>query len=246
MKALIVIMILILVLFHSMVEAQNRAYETDSLHIFNKSELITPITLISLGVIGAAVPQVKKLNTNFRDYVQSYDPHRIRIDDYMQYAPAVTVYALNLFGVKGEHNFVDRTIILATSYLCMGVLVNGIKYTTRIRRPNGGEHNSFPSGHTATVFMGAEFLRMEYRNHPWIGVAGYTVASLVGCSRIYNNKHWVNDVVMGAGIGILSARVGYWVHKPIRNLFPKSKNKPMTLSPYYNGEQVGAAFYASF
>ena len=69
----------------------------------------------------------------------------------------LAVYGLNLFGVNGKHKFLDRTGILAMSYATMGILVNGMKYTFKEKRPDTNARNSFPSGHTATAFMGAEF-----------------------------------------------------------------------------------------
>ena len=44
---------------------------------------------------------------------------------------------------------------------------------------------------------------------PWISVGGYVVATTVGVSRILNNRHWISDVLAGAGIGILSVEFGY-------------------------------------
>ena len=41
--------------------------------------------------------------------------------------------------------------------------------------------------------------------------AAYTAAITVGVLRVYNNKHWFTDVFAGAGVGILSARIGYWM-----------------------------------
>ena len=84
------------------------------------------------------------------------------------------------------------------------------KFTTRRTRPNASGWKSFPSGHTATAFVGAEFLFQEYKEKSiWIGIGGYTVAMLIGISRVYNNKHWVSDVITGAGIGILSTKIVY-------------------------------------
>ena len=68
---------------------------------------------------------------------------------------------------------------------------------------------SFPSGHTATAFTGAELVRSEYGLG--IGIAAYGVAAGVALLRLYNERHWVGDVLFGAGIGILSARIGYWM-----------------------------------
>ena len=59
--------------------------------------------------------------------------------------------------------------------------------------------------------MGAEILRREFgKEYPWIAVAGYAVATLVGLMRISNNRHWAGDVLAGAGLGILSVSLVYW------------------------------------
>lgn len=79
-------------------------------------------------------------------------------------------------------------------------------------RPDNSTRNSFPSGHTATAFMTAHMLHMEYGDvSPWISVGGYTVATVVGVSRQLNNRHWISDVLSGAGIGILSVEFGYFL-----------------------------------
>ena len=54
-------------------------------------------------------------------------------------------------------------------------------------------------------------LTKEYGDRsPWIGIGAYTVASATGIMRMANNKHWLSDVLMGAGIGILSTELGYY------------------------------------
>ena len=93
----------------------------------------------------------------------------------------------------------------------MAGLVNGIKYTAKEMRPDGSQANSWPSGHTATAFVGATLLHKEYglTRSPWFSVAGYGVATATGVMRVLNNRHWVSDVMSGAGIGIMSTELGY-------------------------------------
>ena len=98
------------------------------------------------------------------------------------------------------------------SYATMCIIVNTMKYTLNEKRPDSNARNSFPSGHTATAFMGAEILNKEYKDvSPWIGYAGYFVAAATGYLRIYNDRHYINDVIAGACIGITSAKllIGY-------------------------------------
>ena len=54
---------------------------------------------------------------------------------------------------------------------------------------------------------------------PWFSVAGYGVAAATGVMRVLNNRHWVSDVMSGAGIGIMSTELGY----AIGDLFFKGK-----------------------
>jgi membrane-associated phospholipid phosphatase len=41
---------------------------------------------------------------------------------------------------------------------------------------------------------------------PYIGTALYGGAALAGVSRIYHDKHWASDVVVGAAIGTFVGR----------------------------------------
>jgi len=77
----------------------------------------------------------------------------------------------------------------------------GLKYVVDEERPNG-EGGSFPSGHTAITFAGAEFIRKQY-GWGW-GAPAYAAASFVGWSRVETNDHWLHDVLAGAAIGVMS------------------------------------------
>lgn len=171
-----------------------------------------PLSLIAAGTLGFVEP-VRSSRFEVRDYLNEWrGTHRVTVDDYLQYVPLASIYGLSLLGAEAKHNYVDRTLELTTSYIVLGAIVNGIKYTVREPRPDGSSNNSFPSGHTATTFMGAELVRIEYgEEHPWFAVGAYAIATTVGVLRVYNERHWFTDVFAGAGVGILSARIGYWM-----------------------------------
>jgi hypothetical protein len=171
------------------------------------------------------------------------------LDDILQYTPAASVYVLNAFGVKGKHDFWDRSIILGTSYIIMGSTVYSLKKLTRVERPDKTSFDSFPSGHVAISFMGAEFLRREYWDvSPWFGIAGYTLATTTAVLRVYNKRHWPIDVVASVGIGILSTGIAYWVHpKMMDTLFPGRKmNFESTLAPFFMENGAGVYMVFSF
>ncbi len=66
--------------------------------------------------------------------------------------------------------------------------------------PYGG-NSAFPSGHTTLAFAAARVYAMEYKNHPAVPVIAYSVAGLIGFSRIIENRHWATDVFAGALLG---------------------------------------------
>ena len=135
------------------------------------------------------------------------------IDNYLQFAPLAAVFGLKILGVKSRSNFINQIAIAAKTELLMNILVEGMKFGIPNDRPNGGS-KSMPSGHTAQAFVSATILDMEYRDtSPWISVAGYGAATITGIYRMINNKHWISDVLIGAGIGIFSTKVIYYTHQ---------------------------------
>ena len=215
---------------------------------FDYKSMIIPASLIGYGIIGLENDGLELFNYEIKEEVNENIDNTFTIDDFSQYAPFLSVYGLNVIGIKSKNNFKDRTIILGTSYLIMGITVNVTKKLTAIERPDGSSKNSFPSGHTATAFMGAEFLFQEYRDVSiWYGISGYLVAAGTGFFRIYNNRHWLTDVAAGAGVGILSTKIAYWIHPFLKKTIFKNKTKINGIAmPFYNGKEYGLGFTMSF
>ncbi len=133
------------------------------------------------------------------------------IDDYTQFFGPAAVVGMKLGGYEGRSDWPRLLASAGMGYGIMALLVNTIKYTAKEVRPDGSSANSWPSGHTATAFVGATLLHKEYglTRSPWWSVAGYGVATATGVMRVLNNRHWISDVLSGAGIGILSGELGY-------------------------------------
>lgn len=256
MKIKRAVFFLIMILGFVMQAQQSAEKEVDSLAIknslqlkFNKKQLIIPAVFITYGIVGLESDFLKGINAEVKEEVNENIDHKLTIDDFSQYAPAVSVYALGALGIKGKNNLRDKTIILTTSYLIMGLTVESLKKITHVERPDGSSFNSFPSGHTATAFMGAELLYQEYKDvSPWYGISGYVVAAGTGAFRMYNNRHWLTDVVAGAGIGILSTKAAYWLYPSVNKLLSSKKhqNRKSAFLPYYDGKQFGFGLVSSF
>lgn len=249
MKKISFILVFILMHFNAFSQTKKK----DTLHqqkniAFNYKALIIPASLIGYGTLSLYNNKLTNGDASIRNNINSDNEKTFPLDEGTQSLAFLSVYGLNLFGVKGKNNFKDRSIVLATAYLIMGSSVTVLKRTTHRQRPNQTGFTSFPSGHTATAFMGAEFLYQEYKDvSPWYGVSGYFIAAGTGYLRMYNNKHWFSDVVAAAGIGILSTKIAYWVQPFFKDLFSKKQTATKTaVVPYYNKNEMGLAMSMSF
>ena len=180
-------------------------------------KVMDDLTFVGIPVFAAGWIIKSEKNSFRQDYKNKHANTRLisnfktGIDDYTQYfGPAMTV-GLKLGGYEGRSDWGRLLASAAMSYGIMAGFVNGIKYTASEMRPDGSTANSWPSGHTATSFVGATMLHKEYglTRSPWFSVAGYGVATATGVMRILNNRHWISDVLSGAGIGIMSTELGY-------------------------------------
>ena len=144
-----------------------------------------------------------------------------------------TLGALGAYGFLFKVDKVKTTTLLATqAYITGGLVESVLKTLSGRQRPyitdstivqasptfhgplyktqkdaKGKKLNSsFPSGHTTVAFAAATVFAMEYKNKPWIPVLSYSAATLIGLSRMTENKHWATDVLVGAALGYLTGR----------------------------------------
>lgn len=138
--------------------------------------------------------------------------HGDGIDNVLEYVPTAAVFGLKLLGVPAESSWKRRLTVSVVSFGINAAVTYSLKHTIHEMRPDGTDNHSFPSGHTVVAFCGATTLMHEYRKvSPWIGVAGYAVATTVAVDRVRRNRHHWGDVVAGAAIGVASAEAGYWI-----------------------------------
>ncbi len=193
----------------------NTIEETSPQHRWLKASIV-PASLIVAGVI-TTLPENHCLLSKYTIHekvLELFPGFNTSIDNYLQFVPIVAVFGLKAAGVKSRSDLVNQVAITAKAELLMNLIVRGMKSYIRVERPDGVGMNSMPSGHTAQAFVAATILDMEYRDtSPWISVGGYAVATTTAMGRMVNNKHWISDVMIGAGIGIFSARLVYFTHQ---------------------------------
>jgi hypothetical protein len=190
----------------------------------NVKSLIAPALMIGYGGLSFAIPGLRSFDRYIYREANEHDyATRKHFEDYFQYAPPVLVYGLNIVGIHGKNTFVDRTLIYALSQGMMNLTLFATKNLTHRLRPNNANYFSFPSGHTANSFAGAEFMAQELNEKSiGYGIAGYTIATITGTFRIFHQDHWFSDVVAGAGVGILSTKAAYLLYPIIRNRLTRS------------------------
>lgn len=220
----------------------NKTYKLNYKHLF------APTVFICSGIVSLESDGLKELNYSTKHEIWEHQPKHISLDNYTQYAPVAMIYGLNAAGIKGKHNFRDRTIIYATSQLISAAFVVPLKHIVKEERPDGSNNLSFPSGHTATAFSSAQFMFREYKDtNFWLSISSYSFAIFTGVYRTLNDKHWVSDVVAGAGFGILSTELAYWFYPKINRLFIGNKMQTTTMiMPFYQNKSFGIGLVQNF
>ncbi len=204
---------------------------------------IVPAAFIIYGLsthLSSGIPSSYQVK-DFRN--QHFAGFKTKVDNYLQFAPLLLPYGLDLAGVHCTSEPVNRTIIFAKAAVISLALVNILKYSSSELRPDSSARNSFPSGHTAFSFAMASVMQHELADRSiWWRVLGYSCATGVGAMRILNNRHWFNDVLVGAGIGLASGHFASLTHQ---YKFKKTGSQSQLL-PIFGTNYYGLAFNKKF
>jgi membrane-associated phospholipid phosphatase len=173
-----------------------------------------------------------------------------------------TLAALGAYGFIFKNEKMKTTTLLASQAYITGALTEStLKFLTGRQRPYNSDPNavqakptfhgpfykttkdangkklnsSFPSGHTTVAFAAATVYAMEYKNKPLVPIIAYSAATLIGLSRITENKHWATDVLVGAALGYLNGRlVVNNYHRYAKLKAPAQKKNTVTFNLQYN------------
>ena len=160
-------------------------------------------------------PQTNRLLQNLATDVRLVaDPGSVIIGTSMYAVGRIAhVKPLADLGLHGEEAIILASVVTTA---IKGTVGRARPYVVRDTNPSdygfmrgfrkGNAYSSFPSGHTMAAFAAAAVVANEasrwWPGSQWyVGGAMYAGAVAVGLSRMYNNKHWASDVIMGAGIG---------------------------------------------
>ncbi len=182
---------------------------------------------------------------NIRKWVQNNrTPSLDQVSKYLFEPIGSGLYSLPVLGVLYGCGFIwnnDRAKITALkgveAFILAGMTTQIIKHLTHRHRPHqdqppdpgmwdgpfqGFDYTSFPSGHAAIAFSIATVIATSYQKTIWVPVLCYSLATGAALSRVYDNQHWVSDVLIGSVIGF---GIGKLV---VRN---ESKLKVLPVSP---------------
>jgi membrane-associated phospholipid phosphatase len=145
------------------------------------------------------------------------------------------------YGLLAKNGKSQSTALLAgESFVLSALFLQIPKRLIGRSRPNSGDDpfqfngpfkgSALPSGHTTAVFAVASVIANQYSDTPAVPIISYTIATAAGLSRIYDNRHWLSDVVGGATLGIA-----------IGNLVSGKRNdtKRVVIVPFSSGQFQG-------
>ena len=165
--------------------------------------------------MSSLLKSIRKVDTSIKKKIPGeYFSFPPEVDLFFKWLPACYVLIANATGAKTKNSFIKRIIIITLSEAVQNSAVQFLKKRIPRRRPGSlFKLDSFPSSHTATSFSGAEILHSEINPYsPALSLTGYTVAVATAALRLYKKKHWFSDIVAGAIIGIVSAKLSQGIY----------------------------------
>lgn len=184
--------------------------------------LIIPTSLLLYGCLKPAIRGIQNVDDDIRAQVlKQYPNFKTSAADYLMWAPSAALYTLKALNVPTKHSFKEQLVIEAGSIIITGGVGIVMRKISGSMNVYNKDDTKFPSGHTANTFRGAEIFHQELKDsHKVLSYAGYFMASGVGALRIINKNHLLTEVLAGAGLGILSTKLTYWIFEKIspRNL----------------------------
>jgi membrane-associated phospholipid phosphatase len=178
------------------------------------------IAAIGGGLAAAAHPADQSFNAKLLSHYDrvntAFAPGKYLGDTPVQVALSLSTYAVGR--LRNQPKVAHLGMDLLQAQIMSEVLIEPLKFATHRLRPDGSNHQSFPSGHASVTFAAATVIE---RHLGWRkSIVGYTIASYVAMSRIHDNRHYLSDVMFGAAVGTIAGRTvvhhkaDYWTLTP--------------------------------
>jgi membrane-associated phospholipid phosphatase len=158
-----------------------------------------------------------KLLSHYDTVNAAFAPGKYLGDTPEQVAFSLATYAVGR--LRNQPRVAHLGMDLLQAQILTEVMVEPLKFAVGRLRPDGSNHQSFPSGHAAVTFATATVIE---RHLGWKKAAvGYVIASYVAMSRVHDNRHYLSDVIFGSAVGAIAGRTvvhhpaDYWALSPV-------------------------------
>jgi membrane-associated phospholipid phosphatase len=218
--------------------------ETTDTSLVRRSDV--PWIAGGVGLLGVSFALDLEVQEHFSNNPQEDENQDLKVfGNYAQFMgiyAAAGLYGTGLYAGNSEYKVAGKELL--QSFAWTMTVVYPLKYIGGRQRPHEtddrweydfGKHLSFPSGHTSAAFSGATTLSLLYP-HWYVILPSYSVATLVGGSRLLSNNHWFSDVVAG---GLIGSGVAVLVH---RYNSRKAKQTAWIVQPSLNGLTLAYLF----
>lgn len=151
------------------------------------------------------------------------------VDNYLKWIPLFVPFVADLAGKKTHSSIKKQLLVTGLAESVRYFTTDSLKKITIERRPAPYiGRRSFPSGHTSSAFLSAEFMHQELKDtYPVISCLGYMAATSVAVIRLIKNRHWLRDVLAGATVGIITTKLAYafanYLHSKLEVFDPDNK-----------------------
>lgn len=177
-----------------------------------KNSVSDKTNLFVIGGAGLGALLAYQYDTKVQDYFQREGllPARVsQIGDLYGGMWSAWLLPVSVIITSKSSNDSNKELLQKLDYTISALVANGVttivlKELIGRERPNGHGTQSMPSGHTSQSFTVAAIAHELYGNT--VGTVAYLMAGLVAASRINDNKHYLSDVIVGAGIGTIIGR----------------------------------------
>jgi len=231
--------------------AQGDSTEQRRERIFRPQQVIVPAAFITVGAVAISNPRLCEMKYNVRNTIQDWRGTHRKANVETWATLSMPILAMSFNRRTKTHSLVDRLMVKVTGYALLYTVMPITKRVIHEPRPDGHSDHSFVAFKAANAFMGAEQIRVE---HGWgWGMGAYTMAAGISFLNMYNDRSYINDVIAGAGMGILATHAAYWLLPLERRWLgldksrrSRAKDSSMLILPTYEPQThtAGLAFTA--